>query len=134
MPLTFEYGVADGQLLIGVNNGIDNFASTAGEPLASWLYKDTLATLPGDATGIFMNLEQITPLIAEAEAAYASNTAGSMPDASKAYADSPRRRKLSCLRRGFAGNFGLAMNGNGKACEDFFAAATPEASRPLPRS
>lgn len=128
MPLKVEYGVVNGQLLVGVNDGIDTYITGPAQPLAtSPLYTDTLAQLPGDPTGItFVNLEQIVPLLAEAGSAYG----GAMPtDASPECAKfaSQSEAQAAYDEDSFT-NFDLDQNFNGKACEDFFAAATPEAS------
>ncbi|MGB3329982.1 MAG: DUF3352 domain-containing protein [Thermomicrobiales bacterium] len=129
MPLKVEYGVVGNQLLIGVNGGIDTYVNGPAQPLASSpLYKDTLAQLPGNPTGItFVNLEQITPLIAEAEAAYTSGTSSkdASPDCAKF---ATQAEAQAAFDEDSFTNFDLDQNFNGKACEDYFAAATPEAS------
>ncbi|MGN6031058.1 MAG: DUF3352 domain-containing protein [Thermomicrobiales bacterium] len=128
MPLKIEYGVVDGELLIGVNGGIDNYVNGPAQPLASSeLYTNTLAQLPGDPTGItFVNLEAITPLIAEAESTISS---GSSMDASPDCAKfSSQEEAQAAYDEDSFTNFDLDQDFDGKACEDFFAAATPEAS------
>ncbi|MGC4191920.1 MAG: DUF3352 domain-containing protein [Thermomicrobiales bacterium] len=129
MPMKVEYGVVDGQLLIGVNDGIDNYVNGPAQPLASSeLYKDTLAELPGDSTGVmFVNLELITPLIAEAESAYSGSmsTTDTSPDCAKF---SSQEEAQAAYDEDSFTNFDLDQDFDGKACEDFFAAATPEAS------
>lgn len=129
MPLKVEYGVVGNQLLIGVNGGIDTYVNGPAQPLASSpLYKDTLAQLPGNPTGItFVNLEQITPLIAEAEAAYTSGTSSkdASPDCAKF---ATQAEAQTAFDEDSFTNFDLDQNFNGKACEDYFGAATPEAS------
>jgi len=129
MPLKIEYGVVDGQLLIGVNDGIDNYVNGPTQSLASSeLYKDTLAQLPGNPTGItFVNMEAITPLIAEAESAYSGS--GSSKDASADCAKfSSQEEAQAAYDEDSFTNFDLDQDFDGKACEDFFAAATPDAS------
>ncbi|MGC4106012.1 MAG: DUF3352 domain-containing protein [Thermomicrobiales bacterium] len=128
-PLKIEYGVVGGQLLIGVNDGIDNYVNGPAKPLAtSPLYKDTLAQLPGDPTGItFVNFEQITPLIAEAEAAYSGSMSSTDASPDCAKFSSQAEAQAAYDEDSFT-NFDLDQNFNGKACEDFFATATPEAS------
>lgn len=129
MPLKFEYGVVDGQLLIGVNNGIDNYVNGPAQPLASSaLYKDTLAQLPSDASGItFVNMEQITPLLADAEAAYTGSMSSVDASADCGKFSSQEEAQAAFDEDSFT-NFDLDQNGDGTACEGFFAAATPDAS------
>ena len=129
LPVTVEFGVVNGQLLIGTNDGIDSYVNGPTKSLAdNSVYQDTLAALPNDATGItFLNVQAMLPLIDEAT----SSLSG---------ASSVRDDSLDCGKYGsqkeaqaaydadqFA-NFDLDRNYNGIACEDFFGAATPEAS------
>ncbi|MGN6483762.1 MAG: hypothetical protein ACTHMX_05105, partial [Thermomicrobiales bacterium] len=72
------------------------------------------------------NLEAITPLIAEAESAISS---GSSMDASPDCAKfSSQEEAQAAYDEDSFTNFDLDQDFDGKACEDFFAAATPEAS------
>lgn len=129
MPLTIEYGVVDGELLIGVNDGIDNYVNGPAQPLAaSPLYMDTLAQLPGDPTGItFVNLEAITPLVAEAESAFASGTSSTDANPDCGAFASQEEAQAAYDKDSFT-NFDLDQDFDGQACEDYFTAATPEAS------
>jgi hypothetical protein len=127
-PLKVEYGVVDGQLLIGVNDGIDTYVSGPANPLSdSPLYMDTLAQLPGDPTGIsFVNLEQIVPLVAEAESALGgASSVDASPDCAKF---ATQAEAQAAYDEDSFTNFDLDQDFDGKACEDFFVSATAEAS------
>lgn len=129
VPVTVEFGVVNGQLLIGTKDGIDSYVNGPSKSLAdSTVYQDTLAALPKDATGItFLNVQAMLPLIDEATSSLsgASSVRDNSPDCGKF--GSQKEAQAAYDADQFA-NFDLDRNYNGVACEDFFGAATPEAS------
>jgi hypothetical protein len=88
---------------------------------------DTLAQLPGDPTGIsFVNLEQIVPLVAEAESALGgASSVDASPDCAKF---ATQAEAQAAYDEDSFTNFDLDQDFDGKACEDFFVSATAEAS------
>lgn len=129
VPVTVEFGVVNGQLLIGTKDGIDSYVKGPTKSLAdNTVYQDTLAALPKDATSItFLNVQAMLPLIDEATSSLsgASSVRDNSPDCGKF--GSQKEAQAAYDADQFA-NFDLDRNYNGVACEDFFGAATPEAS------
>ena len=130
-PVVLEYGVVDGQLLIGVNHGIDNYLGGSTETLAQDPnFQQTMNALPQEnVVGIqYLNLAKLLPMIEEAAMGVSASTSvldndlacgeyGTQEEAQAAYdADS-------------IGLWNLDLDYDGMACEDFFsAAASPVAS------
>ena len=131
-PVTVEYGVINGELLIGVNNGIDEYLNGPTEPLADdAVYQDTLAALPQEnVTGIqYINLGALLPLIEEAATTMSGST--ELEDADPACADyATQEEAQAAYDADDVENWMLDLDFDGVACEDFFAAdsASPEAS------
>ncbi|HEU0165291.1 MAG TPA: DUF3352 domain-containing protein, partial [Thermomicrobiales bacterium] len=121
-PLKIEYGVVDGQLLIGVNDGIDDYVNGPTDSLAdSKVYKDTLAQLPQNPTGIvFVNVQEILPLLDEAASDLAvTATSVTVRDASPDCAkyDTQQEAQDAYDADSFT-NFDLDEDLDGQACED----------------
>ena len=129
VPVALEFGVVNGQLLIGTSDGVDSYVNGPTESLAdNAVYKDTLAALPKDATAIsFLNVQGLLPLIDEASSTLtsASTVSDNSPDCGKFSSQTDAQAAYDNDQ--FA-NFDLDRDYDGSACEDFFAAATPEAS------
>lgn len=130
-PITIEWGVIDGQFLVGVNNGIDSYVDGATATLAdSSTYQQTMDALPQDnIVGVqFLSLEHLLPLIEEAATSLSAATMmldndeacgdyATQAEAQAAYDDDPE------------GLWNLDLNDDGQACEDYFdSAASVEAS------
>ncbi len=128
-PLKVEFGVVNGQLLIGTSDGIDSYVNGPTASLAdNTVYQDTLAVLPKDATGItFVNVKGLLPLIdgVSSSMTSASATKDNSPDCGKFKSQKDAQAAFDADQ--FA-NFDLDRNYNGVACEDFFSTASPEAS------
>lgn len=128
-PVSVEFGVVNGQLLIGTSDGVDAYLKRPTESLAdNAVYKDTLAQLPKDATAIsFINIQGLLPLIDEASSALTSTSTieDNSPDCAKF--SSEEAAQAAYDKDQFA-NFDLDRDYDGTACEDFFGATTPEAS------
>jgi Protein of unknown function (DUF3352) len=128
MPnLPVEFGIVNGHFVFGVGKGVDNFASGATSSLAgSAQYQQVLGLLPADHYAVtYLDIKQIVTLVQSfsgmggAEARDANAACANFPDqaaAQAAYDADPMT------------NMDLDQNFNGKACEDFFASASPEAT------
>jgi hypothetical protein len=122
MPLTLEYGVINGQLLIGVNHGIDAYVDGPSNPLADdQIYQDTLAALPQeDITGIqFLNLSVLLPMIEEGATAMSGSM--DMADADESCGDyATQEEAQAAYDLDDTENWMLDMDFDGEACEDYF--------------
>lgn len=132
LPLTIEYGVIEGELLIGINNGIDQYLDGPDTALADdAVYQDTLAALPQDnITGVqYLNLGQLLPMIEEAATSMSGST--EMEDADEACGDyATQEEAQAAYDADDVENWMLDLDFDGQACEDYFGgdAATAEAS------
>ncbi len=129
LPVTVEFGVVNGQLLIGTDDGITSYVNGPKSSLADdKIYQDTLAALPKDATGItYVNVQGLLPLIDEATSSLTGATTVKDDSLDCGKFDSQKEAQAAYDADQFA-NFDLDRNYNGVACEDFFGAATPDAS------
>ncbi|HEU5434504.1 MAG TPA: DUF3352 domain-containing protein, partial [Thermomicrobiales bacterium] len=128
MPnLPVEFGIVNGHFVVGIGKGVDEFASGATSNLASSSqYQQVMALLPSDHFAVsYIDLKQIVTLatafsgMGGAATRDANAACGNFPDqaaAQAAYDADPMT------------NMDLDQNFNGQACEDFFAAASPEAT------
>jgi hypothetical protein len=131
LPLTLEYGVIDGQLLIGVNDGIDEYVDGPSNPLADdQVYQDTLAALPQDEiTGVqYLNLGVLLPMIEEGATAMSGSM--EMADADESCGDyATQEEAQAAYDLDDSENWMLDLDFDGEACEDYFGtSATAEAS------
>jgi hypothetical protein len=121
-----EYGVVDGNLLIGVGGGVDQYAEASLATLAdSELYQSTMAALPGQHNGsIYLDLSQLLPIAQ----ALSSDTAGMvsgmgepMLDADPSCADYATQEEAQAAYDDFTpGTEMLDSDFDGTVCEDFF--------------
>lgn len=126
-PLVLEFGVIDEGLVIGVNEGIDDFVGGTSSTLADDpTFNDTFAELPADVTSIsYVSIQSLLPLIEDAIALSASS---STLDADPACGDyATQAEAQAAYDEDDFENFNLDLDYDGEACEDFFSAATPEA-------
>ncbi len=127
-PLVLEFGVIDEGLVIGVNEGIDDFVGGQSNALADdETFAATLAELPAEVTSIsYLNVTSLLPLI---EDAIALSSTSSTLDADPACGDYDTQAEAQAAydEDDFA-NFNLDLDYDGEACEDFFSPATPEAA------
>jgi hypothetical protein len=124
-PMIIEFGVIEDQLVIGLNNGIDEYVEGPESALADdENYQTVFSNLPEDITGAaFINVPQILPIIDT----FASSMASSTPDNDPACAEFDSQEEAQeAYEEEF--NFDLDLDFDGEACEDFFAPATPSAS------
>jgi hypothetical protein len=125
-PITLEFGVVNDQLLIGVNEGIDNFLDEQEAPLAdSDTFQATLDALPADIVSFsFINVEEVLPIV---EDAIAQSTT---LDADPSCADyASQEEAQEAYDENYVDNYMLDSDYDGEACEDFFAPATPDAAQ-----
>lgn len=127
-PLVLEYGVVDGSLLIGINQGIDDFVDGPSSPLAdSETFQDTFAELPSEVTSIaYIDVQGVLPLVEEAIALSSSSSLLDNDPACGEY-DSQEEAQAAYDEDDFE-NFNLDLDWDGVACEDYFTTATPEAA------
>src|SRR5699024_9743118 len=129
VPVTLEYGVVDGQLLVGVNDGIDNYLNGSGSSLADDpVYQQTMDALPQEhIIGIqFLNIEQLIPLVEDVVGTFSMD----MMDADEACGDyATQEEAQAAYDADPEGMWMLDQNHAGVACEDYFTAdASPGAS------
>jgi hypothetical protein len=129
-PMVIEFGVIGDQLVIGLNNGIDNYVDGPAEPLSeNENYQAVFSNLPTDVTGAsFINVPQILPILDS----FATSMSSSTPDNDPACAEyGSQEEAQEAYDEDF--NFDLDLDFDGEACEDFFApAGSPEASPASP--
>jgi hypothetical protein len=126
-PLVLEFGVVDEGLVIGINEGIDDFVGGTTDALADdATFQDTFAALPTDVTSIaYVDVQGLLPLV---EDAIALSSSSSVLDADPACGefDSQADAQAAYDEDDFE-NFNLDLDWDGEACEDFFSPATPDA-------
>jgi|GEM_PF-1476448 len=122
---TLEYGVIDGQFMLGVGGGIDEFVAGSSETLAdSADYQAALAALPAEYDGIFY--VNAAEAVALGTSAMGSSDLGSFDDASAECGEfSTQAAAQEAYDADTVENFILDLDFDGQACEDFFTVATP---------
>ena len=128
VPLVVEYGVVDGQLLVGVNDGIDTWVEGPTASLADdETFQQTFAELPGDATDLYyVNVQQILPIVEEITSAYTGSYSIDDADPSCGEFDTQVEAQAAYDEDSFE-NYLLDSDFDGTACEDYFVSATPAA-------
>ena len=125
-PIVLEAGVVDGQLLIGINNGIDEYVDGPASALADDAnYDAVFSNLPSEySVAAFVNVPALAPII---ESFAMSMNSSSTPD------NDPKCGEYATQEEAQAAydetfDFDLDQDFDGEACEDYFSEATPEAS------
>lgn len=131
VPMYLEWAVVDGEFLVGINDGIENYLNGSGEMLADDpIYQQTMAALPSsDVAGIaFINLDRTIPMIEEA--VMTMETSMSVVDNDEACGDyATQEEAQAAYDEDEFGLWNLDLDYDGEACEDFFSdAASPMAS------
>lgn len=126
-----EWAVINGELLFGVNDGIDTYLDGAAAPLAEEpVYQQTIAALPStDLVGIqFVNLDRTIPMIEEAVMSMESSF--EVLDNDEACGDyATQAEAQEAYDADEFELWNLDLDYDGEACEDFFnAPASPMAS------
>lgn len=124
-----EFGVVDGELVISVGSGLDDYLGAVESPLSQDpSFTAVMEQLPTDYGSVaYINLPVILSTVGELDAAFGAGITDADPacgeyttqaDAQAAYDEDQFE------------NFQLDQDFDGEACEDFFnpVAATPEAS------
>jgi hypothetical protein len=131
VPVLLEWGVIDGELLVGVNDGIDNYLEGSATPLADDpIYQQTFEALPStDLVSIqFLNLDRTIPMIEEAVVALESSSSVLDNDESCGEYATQEEAQAAYDEDQFD-LWMLDLDYDGEACEDFFAPqASPMAS------
>jgi uncharacterized protein DUF3352 len=128
MPnLPIEFGIVNGSFVFGVGKGVDNFVGGGTSNLASNAqYQQLMALLPSEHNGVaYLDLKQIVTLVT----AFSGMGGAATRDANAACANFPDQAAAQAAYDADPmTNMDLDQNFNGQACEDFFAAASPEAT------
>ncbi len=128
----FEYGTADGELLVGVGDAIDVHTSGTGEGLGSSAqYQDVMATLPTEhSSTLYVDLGQAIPLmqVLAASADDMGSGLNEISDADPSCANYASAEEAQVAYDNFeAGTENLDADFDGQVCEDFFAPAAIDA-------
>jgi hypothetical protein len=126
-----EFGVVGDELLAGAGTGIDDYVGGPDASLADDArYQEVLATLPAENAAIFyVDLSQIVTLLETT--GVVGGDLGATVDADPACADyEDAADAQEAYDADPFDNAALDQDFDGDACEDFFAAATPEAAAP----
>ena len=128
IPMVIEFGVVDGKLVVGVNGWLDLLSDPTETPLADDpIFQETLAALPSEYTSLaYINVQAVLPL---AELAMGSLPTSSTTDADPACGDyATQEEDQAAYDEDDFENYMLDLDWDGKACEDYFAPATPVAT------
>lgn len=132
LPIKVEYGVVDGELLVGYGNMLQTYVDGTEDSLAdNPQYQETMALLPAEHGAVFyLDLSQIIGVVESlfgmtggsgtTDAAPECDTYGTQSAAQAAYDENP------------GGLIDLDQDFDGEACEDFFAAAATPAAEATP--
>lgn len=125
LPMVLEAGVVDGQLLIGLNNGIDDYVDGPASTLADDPnFQAVFSNLPSDySNAFFLNVPKLAPMI---ESFATSMDSSSTPDNDPKCGDYATQEEAQAAYDDTF-DFDLDQDFDGEACEDFFN-PTPEAS------
>ncbi len=127
-PLTLEFGVVDGQLMIGVNEGIDFSTLAADGSLADdAVFQQTFEALPSENvnSSSFLNVGALLPLVDDV----IDMTAVSDLDADAACAEfATQEEAQAAYDEDPFDNWMLDQNFNDIACEDHFNPPAPDAT------
>jgi hypothetical protein len=129
-----EYGVVGGRFLLAVGDAIDAAVEGPSETLAdNPQFREVMATLPAERNGtLYVDLAQIVPLLQGLAEATAQDEV-EIEDASEdCAAYDTQADAQAAYDAGDEGTFDLDQDFDGEVCEDFFAAATPEAAAAPP--
>lgn len=123
---SLEYGVVDGELVISIGSGLDDYLLGPGSPLsADPNFSAVMAQLPSDYTSLtYVNIPAATALVLDAT----SSMGSTIEDADESCADyATQQEAQDAYDADQFANFSLDMDFDGEACEDFFApdVATP---------
>jgi Protein of unknown function (DUF3352) len=128
-PIIIEYGVVNGQFVLGYGSAVDDYLAGTTTPLSKNAdYQKALGELPAQHNGILYL--KVGTVVQVGQAASSSlNTSSETKDASEKCAAYPSQ---GAAQKAFdadqATNWELDQDFDGQACEDYFAPATAEAS------
>lgn len=125
-----EFGVVGEDVVFGVGSGLDSYANGPESSLADEArYQAVMATLPADNyQAVYLDIAQVVTLL-ETTGVVPGTAGGTTTDADPACADYDSQADAQDAYDAdpFAES-ALDQDFDGDACEDFFVAATPEAS------
>ena len=126
-PIVVEYGIVGGEFLLGVGDGIAEYAAGPDGSLAdNEDYQTALAALPEEHDGIFF--VNVAAAVELGESAMGSDATAFEDNSSSCAEYSSQEEAQAAYDEDSVANFDLDLDFDGQACEDFFGAATPEAS------
>ncbi len=122
-PLAIEYGVVDGELLVGVNGGIDSYLDGSATVLADHAdYQATFDVLPQEnIVGVqYLSLAKLLPMIEDAATTISTST--SVMDNDEACGDyATQEEAQEAYDADTVGLWNLDLDYDGEACEDYFS-------------
>lgn len=131
IPVVLEWGVVNGEMLIGVNGAIDNYLDASTAKLADDAnFQNTMNLLPSEnvVNVSYVNIEgQVMPLLDW----FSTMLLGSMStlDNHEECANYATQEEAQAAYDADPGTLWLLdMDFDGEACEDFFGTSTPDAS------
>jgi hypothetical protein len=131
-PGVIEWAVINGEFLVGLNDGIDNYLDGSAEVLADDpIYQQTMEALPsGDMVSIeYVNLDQTIPMIEEAVMSMDSSfDVLDNDEACGEYATQEEAQEAYDADEFELWN--LDLDYDGEACEDFFNTTTAPVASP----
>jgi hypothetical protein len=135
-PLTLDYGVVNGELIVSLGSGLDTYlagASVAGasDTLANSAgFSTALSALPANPQAIaYVDTAQLIPLVESFTGSLTASSSSATPDAGPKCADYSSQADAQAALEAEGGfSFDLDQDFDGQACEDYFATPSPEAS------
>lgn len=125
-----EYGVVDDQFLLGLGTAVDDFVDGGADALADDpQFQAVMENLPNENNGmLYVDLTQVVPLLQGLAAEESAGDDGGIEDADPTCANyDDQAAAQEAYDTGEDDTFDLDQDFDGEVCEDFFAAATPEA-------
>lgn len=126
-PIVVEYGIVDGQFVLGFGNGVDAYMNSEGDSLAENAdYQTAMGALPESHTGVlYVNIPQA---IAIEAASSASDDAAFVDDPELCGQYSTQAAAQEAYDADPVENFEMDWDFDGIACENFYDVATPAAT------
>ncbi len=130
-PLTLDYGVVNGELIISLGTGLDTYMAGATDTLANSAgFSAALSALPANPQAVlYVDTAQLIPLVESFTGSLTASSSSSTPDAGEKCADYSSQADAQAELEAEGGfSFDLDQDFDGQACEDYFATPSPDAS------
>ncbi len=140
LGLPVEYGVVEDRFHLGLGAGVEGFLDGPPTTLAeNQQYQRVMATLPTEHNALmYLDLKQVIPLVqllvaaAEGVEAIGSGFQASTDASPECGEYGTQEEAQEAYDEDAFEHFLLDQDGDGRACEDYFAPATPGAGTPEP--